>query len=433
MIYPHIPRHLFEQNRIKLNNKLPERSIAIITSNDEMPRNGDQFFPFRQNSDLFYLTGIYQEITILVLCPDHPNSNYHEVLFILKPNIELETWHGKKLTKTEAIAISGIQTIMWEEDFDKILNELVYPNTTLYLNIAENLLQLTDVITSDRRFAEKICTRFPLHKKERLAPILISLRQIKEAEEINIIRYASQITGKAFNRVLKFVKPGVFEYEVEAEITHEFIRSGAAGHAYYPIVASGENACILHYINNKSVCRSGDVLLLDFGAEYGNYAADCSRSIPVNGKFTPRQRQVYEATWRVFQKAKQLMVKGTSITLIQKQVCSLWEEEHIRLGLYSAQDVRRQDSQEPLYQRYFMHGVSHFLGLDVHDVGNKNNILEPGMVITCEPGIYIREEGLGMRLENDILITHDEPIDLMHHIPIEPDEIEELMNGGGKE
>lgn len=428
MIYPHIPRHLFEQNRIKLNNRLQERSVAIITSNDTMPRNGDQFFPYRQNSDLFYLTGIYQEKTSLILCPDHPNANYREVLFILKPNKELENWQGRKLLKTEASAISGIQTIMWEEELDKFINEMISANSIIYLNISENPRMITEIETSELRMAKKITGRFPLHRKERLAPLMMSLRIIKEAEEVNIIRYACQITGKAFNRVLGFVKPGIYEYEAEAELTHEFLRQGSSGHAYYPIVASGENACFLHYVSNKSICNNGDMLLLDFGAEYANYAADCSRTIPVNGKFTPRQLQVYEAVYRVFSKAKQLMVKGTSITHIQKQVCKLWEEEHVKLGLYSMEDLRRQDPQEPLYQRYYMHSISHFLGLDVHDPGNKNNILEPGMVITCEPGIYIREEGLGIRIENDILITQDEPLDLMQHIPIEASEIEDLMN-----
>ncbi|NJO68719.1 MAG: M24 family metallopeptidase [Bacteroidetes bacterium] len=283
--------------------------------------------------------------------------------------------------------------------------------------------------TAEIRLAKKITDKFPLHQKERLSPALTSLRLLKEAEEVNIIRYASQITGKAFQRVMRFVKAGIYEYEIEAEITHEFLKSGASGHAYYPIVATGENACFLHYINNKSICNDGDLLLLDFGAEYGNYAADCSRTIPVNGKFSPRQLQVYKSVLSVFQKARSLMVKGTTITLIQKQVCKLWEEEHVKLGLYSMEDLHRQDPDDPLYQRYYMHGISHFLGLDVHDVGNKNAILEPGMVLTCEPGIYIREEGMGIRLENDILITNDEPIDLMQHIPVDADAIEELMNG----
>ncbi|HEX3010347.1 MAG TPA: M24 family metallopeptidase, partial [Bacteroidales bacterium] len=341
---------------------------------------------------------------------------------------ELEIWNGKKLTKSEASSMSGIANIMWEEDFDKTLNEIIHPISTIYLNIPENLKSSPEIKTAEIRLAEKIISRFPLHHKERLAPMLAALRLLKEPEEINTIHYACTITGNAFKRVLSFIKPGVHEYEVEAELTHEFIKSGAMGHAYQPIVASGENACFLHYITNRSKCNDGDLLLMDFGAEYANYASDCSRTIPVNGRFTPRQRDIYDATYRVFQKAKQLMVKGTSIMHIQKHVCNLWEEEHIRLGLYSAEDLRHQDPDEPLHQRYYMHGISHFMGLDVHDPGNKNLVLEAGMVLTCEPGIYIREEGIGIRLENDILITQDEPIDLMQHIPIEAEEIEELMN-----
>ncbi len=427
MIYPHISKHLFEQNRIKLNNKLPKQSIAIITSNDEMPRNGDQFFPFRQNSDLFYLTGIYQEKTMLVVCPDHPNARFREILFMVKPNKEMETWHGLKMQKAEAINISGIKTILWEDEFEKIIAELVSFNNTFFISTCENSKVASKIETSDLRMVEYLSRRFPLHRKERLAPIMTELRLKKEPEEINIIRHACQITGKAFERTLKFLKPGMYEYEVEAELTHEFLKNGASGHAYYPIVASGENACFLHYVTNKNQCKDGEMLLLDFGAEYANYAADCSRTIPVNGRFNKRQREIYDATLNVFRKSRQLMVKGTSITLIQKQVCKLWEEEHVKLGLYSMEDIRNQDPEEPLYQKYYMHSISHFLGLDVHDVGNKNSILEPGMIITCEPGIYIREEGVGIRLENDILITQAEPIDLMQNIPLEAEEIENLM------
>jgi Xaa-Pro aminopeptidase len=427
MIHPHIPKHLFEQNRIKLNKKLQEKSVAIITSNDEMPRNGDQFFPFRQNSDLFYLSGIYQERTILTLCPEHPNSRFREILFIIKPSKELETWQGVKLSKSEATEISGIQTILWEDEFEKVFNELVCACNTIYMGIPENPKSIPEIELRDARMVNFVAKRYPLFRKERLTPLMVSLRLIKESEEVNIMRHACQITGKAFDRIVNFVAPGKFEYEIDAEITHEFLRNGASGHAYYPIVATGENACFLHYVNNKNQCKEGELLLLDFGAEYANYAADCSRTIPVNGRFTPRQRQLYDATYRIFQKARQLMVKGTSITLIQKQVCNLWEEEHLKLGLYSLEDLHRQDPEEPLYQKYYMHGISHFLGLDVHDVGNKNLTLEPGMIITCEPGIYIREEGVGIRIENDILITQDKPIDLMKHIPIEAEEIENLM------
>jgi Xaa-Pro aminopeptidase len=305
--------------------------------------------------------------------------------------------------------------------------ELIYHSSRIYLNIYENSRFKTDIESRDFRYAKSLKYKFPLHKFERLAPLLTELRIVKEPEEINIMRHACDITGKAFERVLKFTKPGVFEFEVEAELTHEFIRNGAQGHAYYPIVASGENACILHYIENRKRCENGEILLLDFGAEFSNYAADCSRSIPVNGKFTKRQRDLYEATLRVYYKAKAMMIKGASITIINKQVGKLWEEEHIHLGLYTMEDLENENPENPLYTKYFMHGISHFLGLDVHDTGSRYKTLEPGMILTCEPGIYIREEGIGIRLETNVLITEDDPIDLMAHIPIEPDEIEAKM------
>jgi Xaa-Pro aminopeptidase len=425
-----MPRQFFIENRNKLNKLIKPNSVAFIHSNDEMPRNGDQFFPFRQNSDLFYLTGINQEKTILVLCPDHIVPKNRQVLFILKPNLSLETWYGKKLSKSEAAEISGIENIVYLDDFNQYSEEFIYLSESIYINLYENPRFKTEVLSSSMRFATLIKQKYPLHKTERLAPLLTSLRVCKEHEEVNIIRHASDITKGAFERVLKFVKPGCREFEIEAEITHEFISKGASGHAYYPIVASGENACILHYINNRSICKSGDIVLLDFGAEFYNYAADCSRSVPVSGKFTKRQRELYDATLRVFKIAKSLMVKGASITIINKQVGKLWEEEHVKLGLYSMQDLREQDKDNPLYTKYFMHGISHFLGLDVHDTGSRYQTFEPGMVLTCEPGIYVREEGIGIRLENDILVTDEESIDLMSSIPIEADEIEAIMARG---
>jgi Xaa-Pro aminopeptidase len=423
-----LPRRLFEQNRIKLSKHLKKNSVAIFHSNDEMPRNGDQFFPYRQNSDLFYLTGITQEKTILVLYPDNPVVKNREILFVEKPDPTREVWIGKRLTKTEATELSGVQNIIWVEEFDHLLDEMVYYADNIYLNQYLNPRFTSEVESRELRFAHTIKQRYPLQQIERLAPIINELRMIKEPEEINIIRHACSITAKAFDRVLKFVKPGVFEFEVDAEISHEFRRNGALGHAYLPIVASGENACILHYEKNQSVCNDGEILLLDFGAEFANYTSDCSRTIPVNGRFTKRQKQLYNATLNVLNKTKAMMVKGTSLNLISKQVGNLWEEEHIKLGLYSLEDLHRQDPENPLYTQYFMHGVSHFMGLDVHDVGTRYHTLEPGMVLTCEPGIYIREEGIGIRLENDILITEEEPIDLMQHIPIEAEEIEERMN-----
>lgn len=425
---PVLTHRLFVYNRSKLIPHLKRNSVVILQSNDEMPRNGDQFFPFRQNSDLFYLTGINQEKTILALCPDHPVQKNREILFLLKPNPQFETWHGKRLSKTEAIEMSGIQNIVWIEEFESVLAELMYYSENIYLNQYENTKFISEVDGRDKRFISLIKQRYPLHQIERLFPILTELRLNKEPEEINMIRHASLITDKAFRRVLNFVKPGVSEFEVEAEISHEFRINRAQGHAFYPIVASGENACILHYIENNQTCKDGDLLLIDFGAEFNNYAADCSRTFPVNGRFTPRQKQLYNAVLSVFKKARAMMVKGTSIALINKQVCKFFEEEHVKLGLYSMEELHRQDVENPLYANYFMHGVSHFLGLDVHDVGSRFQTLEPGMILTCEPGIYIREEGIGIRIENDILITEEEPIDLMHQMPIEVEEIEGIMN-----
>ncbi|HEY4786014.1 MAG TPA: aminopeptidase P N-terminal domain-containing protein [Bacteroidales bacterium] len=427
---PVLPHRLFEQNRLKLCKRLKKNSVAVFHSNDEMPRNGDQFFPFRQNSDLFYLTGIDQEKTILILAPDHPVQKNREILFILKPDPQFETWHGKRLTKSEASETSGIQNICWIEELESLLAETLYFSEVIYLNQYENTKYISEIESRDTRFAQSIRQRFPLQHIEKVSGIMTDLRLVKEPEEINAIRHACSITGKSFERILKYVKPGVSEYEVEAEISHEFRINRAQGHAFFPIVASGENACFLHYIKNQDICRNGDLLLLDFGAEFDNYAADCSRTIPVNGRFTPRQKQLYNAVLNVFYKAKAMMVKGTSITLINKQVCKLFEEEHVKLGLYSMEDLHRQDTENPLYSRYFMHGISHFLGLDVHDSGNRFQTLQPGMVLTCEPGIYIREEGVGIRIENDILVTEEEPIDLMPHIPIEAEEIEEKMNTG---
>jgi Xaa-Pro aminopeptidase len=424
---PLLPRRIFEQNRIKLSKNLKKDSIAIFNSNDEMPRNGDQFFPFRQHSDLFYLTGIVQEKTKFVLSPQHPIPKNREMLFIVKPNDHLETWYGKKLTKMQATEISGIQSVFWIDEFDQVMTEQIYFCEHIYVNQYENSKVVSEVESSDLRFTRDLKNRFPAHHFERLAPIMTNLRVIKEHDEINIIRHACDITSKAFQRVLRNINPGMHEFEVEAEISYEFRKNGAQGHAYAPIVASGRNACILHYTDNHAVCADGDLLLMDFGAEFANYASDCSRTIPVNGRFTSRQKQLYKATLSVLHKAKPLMVKGTTIALLNKQVGKLWEEEHVRLGLYSQKDILSQDAEYPLYTKYFMHGISHFLGLDVHDVGSRLQTLEPGMVLTLEPGIYIREEGLGIRLENDILITEDNPIDLMQEIPIEAEEIEELM------
>ena len=422
-----IPRSFFEQNRNKLCKLLKKNSVAIFHSNDEMPRNGDQFFYFRQNSDLFYLTGIDQEKTILLLSPDNINSKYHEVLFILKADPILETWNGKKLSPEDATRISGIINISRLDEFFEILKEVVQNAEYVYLNQYENPRYNSEIISRDMRFAKEMLKLFPFHHFERLAPLMTKLRIVKEHQEINIISHACSITEKGFDHVLGYVKPGVYEYEVEAELSLVFRRNGSKSHAFHPIVASGMNACYLHYSENNALCKNGDLLLIDFGAEFTNYASDCSRTIPVNGIFSPEQKLYYNSTLSVLKQVKTMMVKGTSIALINNQACKLWEEEHVKLGLYSMEDLKRQNNDNPLYTKYFMHGVSHFMGLDVHDTGNQTTILEPGMVLTCEPGIYIKKAGLGIRIETNIVITENLPMDLMDHMPIEIEEIEEKM------
>lgn len=427
MKYKPIKPSLFQKNRKKLAKKLDVKSVAIIHSNDEMPRNGDQFYPFRQNSDFFYFTGIEQEKSVLVLCPNHRNEKWREILFLLKPNKTLEIWQGHKLTQEEAQQISGIQTIKWLDEYETILGELLQTNELIYLNISENARFQPDIVSRDFRKHKKLKKKFPLHQYKRLAPIITDLRLVKEEEELHLIKTACNITKKAFHRVLEKVQPGMFEYEIEAEMTYVFLKNGASGHAYAPIVATGKNACALHYVDNDAVCKNSDLLLMDFGAEYANYAADCTRTIPVNGKFSARQKECYQSVLNVLKKAQQLLVPGTTINEINKKVNSLMEEEMIKLGLFTKEDVQKQDPASPMYFNYFMHGTSHFIGLDVHDVGSKDIQLQKGMVLTCEPGLYIAEENLGIRLENDILVD-EEPINLMFDIPIEIAEIEELMN-----
>jgi len=428
MRYNRIDQKLFITNREKLVKQLSDNSIAIVNSNDEMPRNGDQYHPYRQQSDLFYLTGIDQEKTVLVLCPQHIDPKYREVLFILKADATLEIWHGHKLTQEEAKNISGVRNVRWLDEMEAILREMMLQFDKVFINQNEYLKFFPEVESRDTRFLQSLKQQHPLHKYQRLAPLLKKLRLNKEPEEFQLLKTACKITDNAFRKVLSVTKAGMKEYEVEAELTYEFIRKGAAGHAYAPIVATGANACALHYIANDATLQDGDLLLMDFGAEYANYAADCSRTFPVNGKFSERQRALYEATLRVFYFARDLMLPGTTITEIHSKVCRKWEEEHIRLGLYSKEDLEKQEAQNPLYFKYYMHGTSHFIGLDVHDVGDKQTVLEPGMVLSCEPGIYIAEEGIGIRIENDILITEGKPVDLMADIPIEPEDIEAIMS-----
>jgi len=429
MRYLPIDASLFIHNRENFSQHLKPCSLAIFNSNDIMPTNADGTMAFRQNNDLFYLSGIDQEESILLLFPDAKDTRHQEILFVRETNDHILTWEGYKLTKDEARAISGIQTIYWTSEFKQVLQTLMPEAEHVYLNSNEHLRAVVEVETRDARFLKWIKETYPLHQYQRSTPIMHLLRAIKSETEIALIRQACSITEKTFRRLLQFVKPGVMEYEIEAEIYHEFLRHRSRGPAYSSIIASGANACILHYVDNNRECKDGDVLLLDFGAEYANYASDLTRSIPVNGTFTKRQKEVYNAVLQVMKTAKNMLVPGNTLDQYHAFVGTVMQHELVKLGLLNDSDVKNQDPEKPLYKKYFMHGTSHFLGLDVHDVGNKYRPFEAGMVFTCEPGIYIREEGLGIRLENDILITSNGAVDLMENIPLEADDIERLMKG----
>jgi Xaa-Pro aminopeptidase len=428
MRYLPIDKALFIENRRRLAEIMKPRSMAILQSNDIMPTNADGTMGFRQSSDLFYLTGVDQEESVLLIFPDHPDKKFSEVLFLRETNEHIAVWEGEKLTKEQAREVSGIQTIYWTHQYEAMMRQIVFEAEQVYLNTNEHTRNESPVQTRDARFIQEFQQRYPLHRLERLAPLMHHLRAIKQPQEIELIKTACQITRQGFERLLRFVKPGVMEFEVEAELVHEFVRNRSRGFAYTPIIASGANACVLHYIQNNQECREGDVLLLDVAAEYANYASDMTRSIPVSGRFTKRQREVYDAVLRVFYKAKDLLVTGNVWDEYHVEVGKIMESELIGLGLLSKTDIENQNPDWPAYKKYFPHGTSHFLGLDVHDVGNKYRRFEPGMVFTCEPGIYIPEEKLGIRLENNILITASGNIDLMGHIPIEAEEIEDLMN-----
>ncbi len=430
MKYAPLTADLFAHNRKRFTREMKPGAMAIINSNDQMPRSGDQFFPFRQNAGLYYLCGIDQEETMLVLFPDCPKEGHKEVLLVKRTSEHIAVWEGHKYTKEEACAASGIQKVLFLDEAEAVLNEMILLSEGIYLNINENDRYQTDVETRDLRYAKYLQGRYPGHPVYRAQPILKKLQTVKSQWEVDAIQHSVDITGKAFQRVLDFVRPGVWEYEVEAEIIHEFIRNRATGHAYTPIVASGKNACVLHYIDNNQQCKDGDVLLMDFGSEYANYAADLTRSIPVSGVFTDRQRAVYNSVHRVLREARAMLVPGNTLEEYHKEVGKIMESELISLGLISRDDVAKQDKDKPAYKKYFMHGTSHHLGLDVHDLCLRYEPFRAGMVFTCEPGIYIPEENLGIRLENDILITDHGAIDLFKNIPIEAEEIEELMHAG---
>jgi Xaa-Pro aminopeptidase len=428
MKYKPLPKSLYVKNRKKLTQKLPSKSIAVFQSNDTMPTNADGTMRFRQNNDLFYLSGIDQEESILVLCPDFPDPSMQEILFLRETNEHIAIWEGHKYTKEEAQEASGIENIQWLENFDAVLNTLITLNEHVFLNTNEHLRADIQLETRDARFIRECKSRYPLHQYHRAAPLMHELRSVKEQEELDQMQIACDITEKGFRRILSFVRNGVMEYEIEAEFIHEFIRNRSKGFAYEPIIASGPNACVLHYIENKAVCKAGELILFDVGAEYGNYNADMSRTIPVSGQFTARQRMIYDAVLRVQKGAMNILRPGVNIQDYHKEVGLMMQSELLSLGLLDQTDIKNQDSKSPAYKKYFMHGTSHHLGLDVHDVGTMHEPIRPGMVFTVEPGIYILEEGIGIRLENNVVIREDGYLDLMRNIPIEAEEIEDLMN-----
>ena len=429
MRYDPIDSKLFESNRERLCRLMEPGAIAILHSNDVLPTNADGVLPFIQNSDLFYLTGVDQEESVLVLFPDAPEERDREILFVRETSELLAIWEGEKLTKERATEVSGVGRIEWTKDFDARLHQLIPQARMVCLATNEHLRATTVVQTRNDRFINECRQRYPLHRYERLAPLMHRLRITKNEIEIAQLQKASDITEAGFRRVLKFLKPGVGEWEIEAEYLHEFVRNRSRGFAYPPIIGSGGNACVLHYVENNRVCEDGQMVLMDVGAEWANWNADMTRTVPVNGRFSERQRAVYDAVLRVFRGSCDVLRPGVTPNEWRDQTIELMEAELIGLGLIDAKEAKEQDPVgKPLVKKYYMHGIGHHLGLDVHDVCPPHEPVAEGMVFTVEPGIYIREENLGVRLENDILIGKDRNLDLFEKIPIEAGEIEELMN-----
>lgn len=427
MRYEPISPEFFVRNRGNLRGLLKPNSMVIVLANDIYPTNADGTMAFKQNSDLFYLTGVDQEETMLVLMPDAVDPKEREILFVKETSELIAVWEGEKLTKEQARAATGIERIEWSHAFEGFLHRLVPQVEHLYLLTNEHLRASVVVETRNARFIKDCQARYPLHRYERLAPLLHRLRMTKDAEEIRMLQRACDITEAGFRRVLGFIKPGVGEWEIEAELLHEFVRRGSRGFSYSPIIGSGKNACVLHYVENDKVCKDGEMILMDVAAEYAGWASDLTRTVPANGKFSKRQRDVYNAVLRVFRGANDILRPGNTPMEYQKQVVELMERELIGLRLFTAKEAREQGPDKALVKKYFMHGTSHHLGLDVHDVAPPHQPFAEGMVFTIEPGIYIREEALGVRLENDFVIGKDKNFDLMGKIPIEAEEIEQLM------
>ena len=431
MKYDLIPNSLFVKNRKKFMAEMKPKSLAVFNSNDIYPIGADSTMPFQQHRDIFYLSGVDQEESILLLFPDAIEQKHREVLFVRETNAHIAVWEGEKLSKEKATMVSGIETVYWLSDFDKVFFDLMTEADTIYFNTNEHYRQSVDTQTREDRFIEKCKSDFPAHQWAKSNPILQQLRGVKEPEELQVMQHACSITNRGFRRVLEFVKPGVWEYEIEAEFLHEFIRNRSRGFAYTPIIASGNNANVLHYIENNQQCQAGDLILMDVGAEYANYSSDMTRTIPVNGRFTDRQKAVYNAVLRVKHEATNMLIPGTMWAEYHKEVGKLMTSELLGLGLLDKADVQKEDPDWPAYKKYFMHGTSHHIGLDTHDYGALKTPMKANMVFTVEPGIYIPEEGFGIRIEDDVVIQEKgAPLNLMGDIPIEVEEIESLMNSG---
>ncbi|UTW68047.1 aminopeptidase P family protein [bacterium SCSIO 12643] len=428
MKYHQIDAALFVANRKDYIAHLKPKSLAIFNSNDIYPISADSTIPFKQHRDIFYLSGVDQEESILVIFPDASEEAHREILFLKETNETIAIWEGEKLTADRAFEVSGIKTVYWLDQFDTIMKKLMSEAENVYLNTNEHLRANTEVETREDRFIKNFKPLYPAHIYQRSAPIMHAIRSVKKDIEIALMQDACNITEKGIRRVLDFVKPGVWEYEIEAELWHEFIRNRANGYAYTPIIASGYNACVLHYIENNQQCHDGDVILMDIGAEYANYSSDLTRCIPVNGRFTERQRAVYDAVLHVKNEATKILSPGVTLNDYHKEVGKLMEEQLLKLKLIDQTDIKNQNPDWPAYKKYFMHGTSHYIGLDTHDVGSWIEPIKENMVFTVEPGIYIPEENLGIRLEDDIVIKSGENFNLMRNIPILADEIESIMN-----
>ena len=418
---------IFVNNRKRFAKELQPNSIAIFGSNDEWPSNGDALHRFKQNSNLFWLTGIDQEDSMLILFPDNTDKKFREVLVLVRPNELKEKWDGKRLRADEARQISGIETIVWLDSIDALLQTWVHLADNIYLDSNENDRKASAIRSRDYRFIDEMKSRYPLHQYYRAAKILKDLRGVKTKEEIAVTQQAIDITENTFRRLLGFIKPGVMEYEIEAEIVHSFLSQRATGEAYNSIIASGDNARILHYIFNNQECKDGDLLLMDFGASYGGYNADLTRTVPVNGKFTKRQKEVYNACLHLHNYAKSLLKPGISIVDYTEKVGDEASNQFVKIGLLTKADLKNEDKENRAYRKYLYHGISHHLGIDVHDLGSRTSPIVPGMLLTVEPGIYIQEEQMGIRIENNVWITKNGNTDLMKNIPITVEEIETLM------